>query len=130
MNELTNTINATGTYNNIPTALTSNTSVVNLVDGLTLKKEADKENWVDGALTYTITLNNNTENDYKDAKLEDIINIALATFIPSSVTINDTAALESQYQYEEGTGTLTVQMGTVTANSETKVTFKVKKKDT
>lgn len=33
MNELSNTVSSKGTYNNIPTSLTSNTSVVNITDG-------------------------------------------------------------------------------------------------
>lgn len=55
MNELNNTASANGTYNNIPTSVTSNTSVVNMIEGLTLTKEADKQNWSSGDLTYTIT---------------------------------------------------------------------------
>ena len=34
MNELTNTVTSNGTYNNVPTELTSNVSVVNIIDGL------------------------------------------------------------------------------------------------
>lgn len=45
MNELNNTVTATGNYNNIPTSLTSNTSIVNMIEGLTLTKDADKKNW-------------------------------------------------------------------------------------
>lgn len=58
MNELTNTVNGTGTYDSVPISLTSNTSVVKLVDGLTLMLEADKTYWKDGNLKYTITLDN------------------------------------------------------------------------
>lgn len=43
MNELTNTVIAVGNYNNIPTQLTSNTSIVNMIEGLSLTKEADKK---------------------------------------------------------------------------------------
>lgn len=43
MNELNNTATSLGTYNNIPTSLTSNTSVVNIIEGLTLTKDADKK---------------------------------------------------------------------------------------
>lgn len=45
MNELTNIVTAVGNYNNVSTSITSNTSVVNLVSGLTITKEADKQNW-------------------------------------------------------------------------------------
>lgn len=61
MNELSNISKASGTYNDIPTSLTSNTSVVNVIDGLSLIKEADMENWDSGNLTYTITLDNQTD---------------------------------------------------------------------
>lgn len=43
MNELNNTATSLGTYNSIPTSLTSNTSVVNMIEGLTLPKDADKK---------------------------------------------------------------------------------------
>lgn len=56
MNELNNTVNAVGNYNSIPTSLTSNTSVVTMIEGLTLTKDEDKKNWSSGNLTYKITL--------------------------------------------------------------------------
>ena len=43
MNKLNNTATSVGTYNNIPTSLTFNTAVVNMVDGLTLTKDTDKK---------------------------------------------------------------------------------------
>ncbi len=64
MNELSNTVNANGTYDNVPLSITSNTTVVKLVDGLTLTLAADKQYWKDGNLTYTITLNNTTDMAY------------------------------------------------------------------
>ena len=41
INELNNIVTAVRNYNNIPTTLTSNTSVVNIIEGLSLHKEAD-----------------------------------------------------------------------------------------
>lgn len=41
MNELNNIVTSTGSYNNIPTSLTSNTSVVNIIEGLTITKDAN-----------------------------------------------------------------------------------------
>lgn len=52
MNKLNNIATAVGNYNNISTSLTSNLSVVNIVDGLILTKDADKKNWSSGNLTY------------------------------------------------------------------------------
>ena len=43
MNELYNTVTSNGNYNNIPTTLTSNTSIVNMVEGLSILKEANKK---------------------------------------------------------------------------------------
>lgn len=57
MNKLSNLVTVEGNYNNILTELTSNTSVVNMIEGLTVTKEADKQNWASGNLTYTITIN-------------------------------------------------------------------------
>ena len=42
MNELKNTATAVGNYNNISTTLVSNIATVNIVDGLSLVKSADK----------------------------------------------------------------------------------------
>lgn len=44
MNELNNTVIALGNYKDIPTTLTSNTFVVNMIDGLKLTKSVDKKN--------------------------------------------------------------------------------------
>ena len=46
--------------NNTPIALASNEVTTTLIDGLTFTKAADKQAWVNGALTYTITINNTT----------------------------------------------------------------------
>lgn len=44
MNELSNISKTSGTYNDIPTILTFNTFVVNVIDDLSLIKEAGMEN--------------------------------------------------------------------------------------
>mgnify|MGYP004610132735 FL=1 len=43
MAELNNTAPAVGSYNSVPTSLVSNTSVINIVEGLTLVKDVDKK---------------------------------------------------------------------------------------
>lgn len=129
MNELNNTATSVGTYNNIPTALTSNTSVVNLVEGLTLEKEADKTNWVDGNLKYTITIKNEADKDYVTPKVTDIIDTDKVEFVKSSVTINGVAASEQQYNYEEASHTLTINLDTITPSSSSTITFLVTKKN-
>ena len=44
MNELNNLVIAVGNYNSVPTFLTSNTSVVNMIEGLTITKTVNKTN--------------------------------------------------------------------------------------
>ena len=127
MNELNNTVTSTGTYNNIPTSLTSNTSVVNMIDGLTITKDADKKNWGSGELTYTITLDNQTNTTYVNPVVTDVIDGSLVKFVPGSVIINNVAATEDEYSYNEGSHTLTVNLKDITANSTTTLTFRVEK---
>lgn len=130
MSELTNTVSASGTYDNIPTAINSNTSVVNLIDGLTLTLDADKKNWIDGTLLYTITLNNTTDKEYSNVVLTDALDTSLITLLPSTIKIGEAYATQSEYQYEESSGTLTITLGNVPDSESKTVTFEVKKKDT
>jgi len=128
MNELTNTVNGTGTYDSVPISLTSNTSVVKLVDGLTLMLEADKTYWKDGNLKYTITLDNATDIAYDNVKLTDVLDTTYISFVDGSVNINDTAATSDEYEYNDGTNTLTINLASVAAQNKTTITFSVKKK--
>lgn len=128
MNELNNLVTANGTYNDIPTSLTSNTMVVNMIDGLTIKKEADKKNWVDGELTYTVTIQNNTDKTYAKPVVTDVIDNNFVDFVDGSVMINDVKATESQYSYTEGTHTLTVNLEDVLPSSSSVFKFQVEKK--
>ena len=125
MNELKNTATAVGNYNNISTTLIA---TVNIVDGLSLVKSADKTNWNSGDLMYTITINNETENNYEKPVITDIIDTSLVTFIDGSVTIDGTKATSSEYKYDEQTHTLTVNLDTITPSSSSTLTFLVKKK--
>lgn len=128
MNELSNTALASGNYNSVATSLTSNTSLVNLVDGLSLTKSANKTNWTDGNLTYTIEVNNQAEMAYENVVITDVINTDLVEFITGSVKINDAVASEGQYFYNNDSHTLTVNLNDVSVGTKTVVTFSVKKK--
>lgn len=128
MNELENTVTSIGNYNNIPTTLTSNTSKVNIIDGLTLNKQADKQNWGSGYLTYTITLNNQTNQSYTNPVITDVIDTNLVEFVPDSVMIDDKKTPQEKYSYDEGTHTLTIHLDDVTPSSSTTLVFQVEKK--
>ena len=128
MNELTNQAITTGTYNSIPASLTSNISTVNLIDGIILTKEADKVNWVNDALTYTITFKNTTSIPFETATVTDKLDISLIDLDESSITINGAKAASEKYMYDSSTGDLTITIDTVPANDEVTITFSVTKK--
>ena len=128
MNELYNTVSSVGNYNNIPTSLTSNTSVVNMIEGLTLLKEADKQNWSDGYLTYKITLDNATDKSYDSPVITDVIDNSLIDFVEDSVIIDDVKADASKYNYDSDNHTLKITLDKVDASSKVVITFNVKKK--
>lgn len=128
MNELNNTALATGTYNSIPTQLTSNTSIVNVIEGLSLTKTANQKNWSSGDLTYTIELDNQAEETYESPVITDVIDTNLVEFLEGSVIINDTVATESQYNYDKATHTLKITLENIAPSSKTTITFRVKKK--
>lgn len=126
MDTLSNQVTAEGTYNNIPTSMTSNVSIVNLISGLTLEKSADKTNWVDGPLTYTIAIDNQTNVEYTNVTLTDAINTNLVDLLTDSIMINDVQAAPDQYTYTDGT--LKITLPTVSANTKTTIRFSVQKK--
>lgn len=128
MNELYNTVSSVGNYDNIPTSLTSNTSVVNMIEGLTLLKEADKQNWSDGYLTYKITLDNTTDKSYDSPVITDVIDNSLIDFVEDSVIIDDVKADASKYNYDSDNHTLKITLDKVDASSKVVITFNVKKK--
>lgn len=113
MNELSNISKTSGTYNDIPTILTFNTSIVNVIDDLSFIKEADMENWGSGNLTYTITLDNQTDKTYTNPIITDQIDSSLALFVPGSVTINGQAVQQGEYSYDCNTHMLTINLNEV-----------------
>lgn len=125
---LNNTATAVGTYNEISTSLTSNLSVVNMISGLSLTKTADKVNWADGYLTYTLTINNESTQTYSSPVITDVINTTLVDFVEGSVKIDGVAATTGQYTYTAGTNTLTINLTDIAPSTTKTVTFQVSKK--
>ncbi len=127
MNELTNFIGASGTYNNVPLTLSSAPVTTTMVTGLTLTIEADKKAWADGHLTYTATIDNQTSLPYVSPTLTDTLNPTLVSLVDNSVMINGTQATSEQYNYDKTSGILSVTLSDVTATSSATVTFQVQK---
>ena len=128
MNELINQVTSNGTYDNVPTSLTSNISVVNLVDGLTLKLEANKKTWLNGALTYTITLANETDVPYLSPVITDVLDTNFIVFVDGSVKVNGANLSSDKYIYDKSSGLLTLNMDDIGANENIEITFEVTKK--
>lgn len=126
--ELTNTVTALGNYNSIPTTITSLASVVTLIDGLTITKTADKPVWADGLLTYTIVVDNKTNQTYTEPVVTDILNTTIVDFVDGSVTIDSTQATSEQYSFESSTNTLTIKLTDIAPSESKTITFQVKKK--
>lgn len=127
-NQLTNSVTVVGTYNNLSTSLSSEAVVVAMISGLTVTKTADKMSWADGLLTYTITVENQTNTDYVNPVITDVLDGTLVEFVTDSVIINSKKAEASQYQYNADTYTLVVNLEDVKPSESTVVVFQVTKK--
>lgn len=124
--ELKNTVSATGTYNNIPTEITSDVVLVTMLSGLTITKTADKTIWADDYLTYTITITNNTSQTYATPIVKDVVDTNLVTFVNESVTMDGAKAETSEYSFEGNT--LTINLKDLAPNGTSTITFQVAKK--
>lgn len=125
--KLSNTANVTGTYNSLPTSITSEAIVVALINNITITKTADKQSWGTGPLTYTITVDNKEDSNFVNPIITDVIDTSLVTFVDGSVTINGAKAENSEYNYDSSTNTLTVNLPTMSGPSTSVVTFQVTK---
>ena len=123
--KLSNIANVTGTYDAIPTTLTSEAVITEMIAGLTIMKTADKQNWASGNLTYTITITNGAEKAFETPTIKDILDPALIKLVENSVEVDGNTA---QYEYSEDTGELTIVLGTIEKEASSVITFQVQKK--
>ncbi len=128
MNELSNAVTGSGSYEGTPISVTSNTSIVKIVEGLTLVLAADKKYWKDGNLKYTITLNNATDVKYETITISDVIDTKYISFVDGTIEINGAKAQASEYNYDEVSHTLTINLDGVEPQESTTINFEVKKK--
>lgn len=122
---LTNNANISGTYDSSPLTLESNTVTTQLISGITIQKSADKQNWLSGDLTYTITIQNNADSNLDSPVLTDVLNPDLIKLVENSVQVDGAI---KQYTYEESTGTLTVNLDNIDVGNTATITFRVQKK--
>lgn len=126
---LSNTVKAVGNYNDIPTSITSAATVVTMISGLTITKIADKQVWADGNLTYTIIIENKSDNSYNTPEIKDVLDENLIEFVQDSVTIDGQKASSSDYEFDSSTSTLTINLTDIAVSTSKTVTFEVSKKN-
>lgn len=122
--KLSNIANVTGDYDSIPTVLTSEAVITEMISGLTILKTADKQNWASGNLTYTVTISNTAESAFEKPTFTDTLDIALIKLVENSVKVNGT---DAQYVYDETTGLLTIELETIEKDGTSVITFQVQK---
>ena len=101
-------------------------SVLNLINGLTITKSADKINWVDGYLTYKIVITNTSDGNYENAYITDSLDKTVE-FVSNSLIIDNVVATEDDYDYDAKENILTIYLNNVDNKTSKIITFQVKK---
>ncbi len=122
--KLSNIANVVGDYEAVPTTLTSEAVITELIAGLTIVKKADKQNWASGNLMYTVTITNNADSPYEKPVFTDTLDPTLIKLVDDSVMVN---GVVTEYTYDPTTGLLTVQLDTIANTEDATVTFQVQK---
>lgn len=120
---LQNTANVEGLYGLIPTELTSDAVITQLISELTIIKTADKALWADNSyLTYTVTITNNESQNFTTASFTDLLDTTKIVLVDDSVKVNgDTET----YTYDAGL--LSVTLPDINAGDTVIITFQVQK---
>lgn len=124
--KLSNIANVTGTYDSIPTTLTSEAVITEMIAGLTILKTADKQNWASGNLQYTITITitNGAQNAFETPTITDILDPTLIKLVKDSVEVD---GKKVEYTYDETTGELKIVLDTIATETNSVITFQVQK---
>ncbi len=124
---LTNQVDISGQYGDAssPISFSSNIVTTSIIQGLTVTKTADKVNWVDGPLTYTVQIQNTSGSSLTSGVLTDNLNTDLVEFNNTyGVTIDDSPT--SSFTYSDGE--LKITLPTLANDQTTKIMFQVTKK--
>lgn len=122
--KLSNIANVTGTYDSIPTTLTSEAVITEMIAGLTILKTEDKQNWASGNLQYTITITNGAQNAFETPTITDILDPTLIKLVKDSVEVD---GKKVEYTYDETTGELKIVLDTIATETNSVITFQVQK---
>lgn len=121
---LNNIANVTGNYDSIPTTLTSEAVITEIIEGLSIVKTADKQNWASGNLTYTVTISNTADSPFETPTFTDTLDPTLIKLVENTVKVNGT---DAKYTYDSTTGLLTVELETIANEGSSIITFQVQK---
>lgn len=122
--KLSNIANVTGTYDSIPTTLTSEAVITDMISGLTIVKKADKQNWASGNLLYTITITNGAENAFETPTITDTLDPTLIKLVDNSVEVDGKTV---EYNYDAVSGKLEIVLETIETGANSVITFQVQK---
>ncbi len=106
----------------VPITFASNEVTTTIVTGLTATLSANKRYWVDGALTYTVTVTNNSGETYSKGVLADALDTANVQF-DTDYAVEIDGAKTSDYTYSGGL--LSVNLPDVADGTTVTVTFQV-----
>ena len=125
--KLTNQANVQGEYGDPATAITFSSNIVTttIVQGLTVTKNADKTNWTEGPLTYTIVVKNDSGSTLTNGMLIDNLDTSLVEFSSSyGVKIDGVTSTE----FTITGGELKITLPSLDTGGEKTITFQVTKK--
>lgn len=125
--ELNNKVDIAGEYGDPSAAINFSSNLVQttIVEGLTLTKSADKTNWVDGPLTYTVVAANNSGSGLTNGVLTDVLDTTLVDFNTEyGVKIDG----ETYTSFTYNSGTLQITLPNLDNEKQITITFQVTRK--
>jgi len=113
-----------GTYLGAPIAFSTNEADVNIITGLTATASADQTNWVNGPLTYTIVIDNQSGEDLDASMLSTTLDLSLVSFNTAYGVVIDSST--GVYTFNSTTGELDITLPDPIADTESStITFQV-----
>lgn len=125
--ELTNQVDLTGEYGDPASAISFSSNLVqtSIVEGLTLTKSADKTNWVDGPLTYTVVATNNSGSALTSGVITDNLDTTLVDF---NTTYGVKLGGETYTSFTYSAGKLEITLPNLEDGKTITITFQVTRK--
>ena len=124
---LTSQAGSLGSYDGQDLALSSSPVNVTITSGLSLTMTTDQAVWADGYLTYTVVLANVSGSfPYVGPVVTTVLDPTLVTLVAGSVVLDSVSlVLDTDYTFDDSTGTLTVNFDDVEIGNSSTLTFQV-----